>query len=189
MVRDHVLINDYSRIKEIISALEHDFTLSSSPNSRKGGLVGIAATAIALGRVSDGMPNLRTVPLVQHIPDSNAFVSHWIFNLVNVCTFCRVYRIDLALSGYETEHCLGTRLSTQENTFCKFYKLLICFFSSQASIGMHLPELVQPVLACFEDQDARVRYYACESLYNISKVARGAVLVFFNNMFEGLCKV
>lgn len=54
---------------------------------------------------------------------------------------------------------------------------------------MHLPELVQPVLTCFEDQDARVRYYACESLYNVSKVARGAILVFFNNIFEGLCKV
>lgn len=54
---------------------------------------------------------------------------------------------------------------------------------------MNLPELVQPVLVCFEDQDPRVRYYACESLYNISKVARGAVLVFFNNIFEGLCKV
>lgn len=59
----------------------------------------------------------------------------------------------------------------------------------QPSIGMHLPELVQPVLMCFEDQDPRVRYYACESLYNISKVARSAVLVFFNNIFEGLCKV
>ena len=54
---------------------------------------------------------------------------------------------------------------------------------------MNLPELVQPVLTCFEDPDARVRYYACESLYNISKVARGAVLVFFNSIFEGLCKV
>ena len=54
---------------------------------------------------------------------------------------------------------------------------------------MNLPELVQPVLTCFEDPDARVRYYACESLYNISKVARGAVLVFFNNIFDGLCKV
>ena len=59
----------------------------------------------------------------------------------------------------------------------------------QTSIGMHLPELVQPVLTCFEDQDARVRYYACESLYNISKMARGAVLVFFNSIFDGLCKV
>ena len=57
----------------------------------------------------------------------------------------------------------------------------------QTSIGMNLPELVQPVLTCFEDPDARVRYYACESLYNISKVARGAVLVY--NIFDGLCKV
>lgn len=64
-----------------------------------------------------------------------------------------------------------------------------CNLLLQTSIGMHLPELVQPVLTCFEDQDARVRYYACESLYNISKVARGAVLVFFNNIFDGLCKV
>lgn len=54
---------------------------------------------------------------------------------------------------------------------------------------MNLPELVQPVLVCFDDQDPRVRYYACESLYNISKVARGAVLVFFNDIFDGLCKV
>ena len=67
--------------------------------------------------------------------------------------------------------------------------LLLLTLPLQPSIGMHLPELVQPVLMCFEDQDPRVRYYACESLYNISKVARSAVLVFFNNIFEGLCKV
>lgn len=72
--------------------------------------------------------------------------------------------------------------------------VLPCFsFSSlstpQPCIGMNLPELVEPVLACFNDQDPRVRYYACESLYNISKVARGSVLVFFNAMFDGLCKV
>ena len=54
---------------------------------------------------------------------------------------------------------------------------------------MNLPELVQPVLVCFEDPDPRVRYYACESLYNIAKIARGAVLVFFNLIFDGLCKV
>lgn len=53
MVKEHVQVNEYSRIKQAISALEHDFTLSSSPNSRKGGLVGLAATAIALGRVSE----------------------------------------------------------------------------------------------------------------------------------------
>lgn len=52
MVKDLVLLNDYSRIKQVVSVLVHDFTLSSSANSRKGGLVGLAATAIALGRVS-----------------------------------------------------------------------------------------------------------------------------------------
>ncbi|XP_019852850.1 PREDICTED: protein VAC14 homolog [Amphimedon queenslandica] len=56
----------------------------------------------------------------------------------------------------------------------------------QSCIGMNLQELVQPVLICFNVQDARVRYYACESLYNISEVAIGAVLVFFNAMFNGL---
>lgn len=66
---------------------------------------------------------------------------------------------------------------------------LLKYHLLQPSIGMNLPELVDPVLVCFDDQDARVRYYACESLYNISKVARSAVLVFFNKIFDGLCKV
>ena len=52
MVKDLVMINDYSQIKQVVSVLVHDFTLSSSANTRKGGLVGLAATAIALGRVS-----------------------------------------------------------------------------------------------------------------------------------------
>lgn len=46
-----------------------------------------------------------------------------------------------------------------------------------------------PVLACFTDQDARVRYYACEAMYNIAKVAKGEILVYFNNIFDQLCKV
>ena len=34
----------------------------------------------------------------------------------------------------------------------------------------HLRQIVPPVLASFTDQDGRVRYYACEALYNIAKV-------------------
>ena len=45
------------------------------------------------------------------------------------------------------------------------------------------------MLACFTDQDARVRYYACESMYNIAKVAKGEILLFFNEVFDALCKV
>ncbi|EXJ60115.1 DNA repair and recombination protein RAD54 and RAD54-like protein [Cladophialophora yegresii CBS 114405] len=56
-------------------------------------------------------------------------------------------------------------------------------------VARYLSEIVPPVLACFTDQDARVRYYACEAMYNIAKVAKGEILVFFNDIFDALCKL
>ena len=52
-----------------------------------------------------------------------------------------------------------------------------------------LGTIVPPVLRSFSDQDSRVRYYACEALYNIAKVARGDIVPFFNDIFEALCKL
>ncbi|OEL26527.1 Protein VAC14-like protein, partial [Dichanthelium oligosanthes] len=40
-----------------------------------------------------------------------------------------------------------------------------------------------------EDQDSRVRYYACEALYNIAKVVRGDFIIYFNKIFDALCKL
>ncbi|KAJ4366509.1 hypothetical protein N0V95_000175 [Ascochyta clinopodiicola] len=56
-------------------------------------------------------------------------------------------------------------------------------------VARYLEEIVPPVLACFSDSDARVRYYACESMYNIAKVAKGEILVYFNQVFDALCKL
>ncbi|PTU18120.1 hypothetical protein P175DRAFT_0464714 [Aspergillus ochraceoroseus IBT 24754] len=56
-------------------------------------------------------------------------------------------------------------------------------------VAPYLKEIVPPVLACFSDQDARVRYYACESMYNIAKVAKGEILLFFNDIFDALSKL
>ncbi|OAG40241.1 hypothetical protein AYO21_05524 [Fonsecaea monophora] len=44
-------------------------------------------------------------------------------------------------------------------------------------VARYLSDIVPPVLACFTDQDARVRYYACEAMYNIAKVAKGEILL------------
>eukprot|EP01116_Phalansterium_solitarium_P013369 TRINITY_DN3072_c3_g2_i2.p1 TRINITY_DN3072_c3_g2~~TRINITY_DN3072_c3_g2_i2.p1 ORF type:complete len:785 (+),score=199.86 TRINITY_DN3072_c3_g2_i2:1747-4101(+) len=52
-----------------------------------------------------------------------------------------------------------------------------------------ISHLVPPVLKCFADADPRIRYYACESLYNIAKVARTRVLLYFNEIFDNLCKL
>lgn len=80
-----------------------------------------------------------------------------------------------------------------------------------------LQQIVPPVLNSFSDQDSRVRYYACEALYNIAKVrlvwlillffsfilcteidmlaftgtqvVRGDFIIFFNQIFDALCKL
>ncbi|KAI5855409.1 putative vacuole-associated enzyme activator complex component [Tricharina praecox] len=58
-----------------------------------------------------------------------------------------------------------------------------------SEVARYLDQIVPPVLACFADQDARVRYYACESMYNIAKVAKGEILPFFNEVFDALSKL
>jgi vacuole morphology and inheritance protein 14 len=59
----------------------------------------------------------------------------------------------------------------------------------QTELAAHLDDIIHPVLACFGDQDAQVRYYASESLFNIAKVARGEILRYFNEIFDVLCKL
>lgn len=55
------------------------------------------------------------------------------------------------------------------------------------AIAYFLKEIIKPIFATFKDTDARVRYYACESLYNIAKIARGEILLYFNEVFDILC--
>ena len=107
MVRDALIANDSARIGSILMVLAHEFAYSIVPNTRNGGLIGLAAAAIALG----------------------------------------------------------------------------------PAIDSHLMDIVPPMLACFSDQDSRVRYYASEALYNVCKVARASILIYFNEIFDALCKV
>jgi vacuole morphology and inheritance protein 14 len=99
--------NDTDRICNVVALLSQDFARSRNANHRKGGLIGLAASAIGL------MPEIEK----------------------------------------------------------------------------YLDALIPPVLDCFDDPESRVRYYACESLYNIAKVARLHILRYFNKIFDGLCKL
>lgn len=50
-----------------------------------------------------------------------------------------------------------------------FHEVCICLLMHFSLLwGFQL--IVPPVLNSFGDQDSRVRYYACEALYNIAKV-------------------
>ena len=51
MVKEFVANNDVKQIKRLTSVLAEEFAVSHNNHSRKGGLIGLAATAIALGKV------------------------------------------------------------------------------------------------------------------------------------------
>ncbi|TPX42728.1 hypothetical protein SeLEV6574_g05444 [Synchytrium endobioticum] len=108
LVREYLVVNDHTRIRSLIRLLVLDFAYSPIPNSRNGGLIALAAVAIALG-------------------------PEWVVQ--------------------------------------------------------YLDFIVPPILNCFTDQDSRVRYYACESMYNVAKMARGEILKYFNELFDGLSKL
>ncbi|KAF2402501.1 ARM repeat-containing protein [Trichodelitschia bisporula] len=108
LIRDALAAGDHDRIYKIVQQLCHDYAyVTTQAHARNGGLIGLAAAAIALG----------------------------------------------------------------------------------PEVARYLEDIVGPVLACFADQDARVRYYACESMYNIAKVAKGETLLYFNQVFDALCKL
>lgn len=113
----------------------------------------------------------------------------------------------------------GTRLSVLSGNWVYYYivfKALFFFFFSQTFPPDGIcQQIVPPVINSFSDQDSRVRYYACEALYNIAKVrmnggfyymaffpkcifvssltsvqvVRGDFIVFFNQIFDALCKL
>ncbi|KAF5274813.1 hypothetical protein FQR65_LT00396 [Abscondita terminalis] len=107
MVKEFANLNKTAEIKRLLKVLGQDFANSPNPHARKGGLIGLAAIAIALGK----------------------------------------------------------------------------------DTASYTEELVFPIVARFSDADLRVKYYACESLYNVVKVARGAVLPQFSYIFSALSKI
>ncbi|KAI0057608.1 ARM repeat-containing protein [Artomyces pyxidatus] len=56
-------------------------------------------------------------------------------------------------------------------------------------IAPYMERFLEPLLVCFSDPENRVRYFAAECLYNIAKVSKGEVLVYFNPIFDALSKL
>lgn len=51
MVKEFAGVHNTTQIKKLLTVLGRDFTLSKNPNYKKGGLIGLAAVAVALGKV------------------------------------------------------------------------------------------------------------------------------------------
>ncbi len=92
-------------------------------------------------------------------------------------TPCAVPRVDACVSS--PAHCLQGAL--------------LCLAAATVGLGepseAQLRQIVPPVLASFTDQDSRVRYYACEALYNIAKVSREGFVAFFSEVFDAMFRL
>ncbi|KAJ1309025.1 hypothetical protein OPQ81_004706 [Rhizoctonia solani] len=56
-------------------------------------------------------------------------------------------------------------------------------------VAVYMDKFIGPLLRCFDDSESRVRYFACESMYNIAKVSKGEILVYFNPIFDRLSRL
>ncbi|KAG9104201.1 hypothetical protein FRC06_004626 [Ceratobasidium sp. 370] len=56
-------------------------------------------------------------------------------------------------------------------------------------VAIYMDKFITPLLRCFDDSESKVRYFACESMYNIAKVSKGEVLVYFNPIFDHLSRL
>jgi vacuole morphology and inheritance protein 14 len=81
-------------------------------------------------------------------------------------------------------------LSTQSNSRKGgLIGLAACAIALMDQTGAFLPDLLPPIMRCLLDTDSRVRYYACEAFYNLAKVARGHLMLYFNEIFDVLCRL
>lgn len=52
-----------------------------------------------------------------------------------------------------------------------------------------IKKIIPSMLPFFYDPNDLVRFYSCESLYNIAKILKGEILSYFNEIFDILCSV
>ncbi|KAF5400511.1 HEAT repeat protein [Paragonimus heterotremus] len=54
--------------------------------------------------------------------------------------------------------------------------------------GLYFKSIIPSVLRTMHDNDARVRYYACETLYNVMKITRRETLSFLGEVFDAVSR-
>lgn len=65
MVTDFNIKNNSAQIRKLIDVLSNDFASSRDANKRKGGLIGLAAASLGLGKVSCFMKHKNITKAVQ----------------------------------------------------------------------------------------------------------------------------
>ncbi|KAF9592833.1 hypothetical protein IFM89_017798 [Coptis chinensis] len=213
VVRQLVAADDHVRIKAVINLLTTEFAYSPHPNHRKGGLIGLASVTVGLSveaaqhlehqyyrRVSfirkadvaaSCLPAEVSVPIASVLSFSAALLAKLLVLSFIAILFASVVPLATSVFPTEASFSIASVLSFSADLLptCVFSLLITALASVIDTLFFALQQIVPPVLNSFSDQDSRVRYYACEALYNIAKVVRGDITVFSNQIFDALSKL
>jgi vacuole morphology and inheritance protein 14 len=95
----------------------------------------------------------------------------------------------IGLMGVRFSHAMARQVSIPLLSLFHSFSSAFPTPRRQQDAHLYLDKLIPPVLLLLRDPESRVRYYALEALYNFTKVVRGHILVFFNEIFVSLCAV
>ncbi|XP_055551770.1 protein VAC14 homolog [Wyeomyia smithii] len=88
MVADFNIKKNFGQIRRIIDVLSKDFVTSTDSNKKKGGLIALAATSIALGKDTEQFIDEIVNPILNCLMDSDTrvryFASESLYNVVKV---------------------------------------------------------------------------------------------------------
>jgi vacuole morphology and inheritance protein 14 len=93
-------------------------------------------------------------------------------------------RVKLIIKCVKNEYAESSQANKRKGAAIGFASIAVAINDSSIE---YLDEMLPSVFTLLKDEDARVRYYSCETLYNIAKVSRGKMLRFFPEIFKVLC--
>lgn len=87
--------------------------------------------------------------------------------------------------------CLSTNQNARKGGLIGLAAVMIGFENgSSAELPFEIvEEVARPILTCFLDPDPQVRYYACESLFNVIKITGPKIFPLFESIFDCMAKI
>lgn len=99
--------------------------------------------------------------------------------------------VDRLIAVLGRNFCLSTNPNTRKGGLIGLAAVMIGFKngSNEEPPDNVVEEVVRPILTCFLDPDPLVRYFACESLFNVTKVAKAKIFPLFESIFDCMAKI
>lgn len=95
-------------------------------------------------------------------------------------------QIKKLIENFATQYCVSKDPNKRKGGLIA---LASCSIALGSDCELFIHELLHPVLNCLLDTDTRVRYFASESLYNIVKISRQAIIPMFPEVFSALSRL